>query len=468
MNDIPKPTKQNNRIADSHEQQWTSSSPFHGSLKVIALGTVSAIAYFYLFLLSGEELKPGAANPAYLDRFLITYAFLFFCYWRLISPLLRGRRMDPRHLWFAIAFGLLFRAVLLPSDMILSNDVYRYMWDGHMSVKGVNPYRMAPSDPRTEPHRADYWDQIDDPSIPTVHPPTFQLVFLLSELIYPANVFGMKFFLLIFDVGTIFMLLVLLDHLQRPREWCLIYSWSPLVIKEIANSGHADSVSAFLLVGCMVLITQKSFSSSSVVLALLTLTKFFGVLLLPLFHRVWRWKHFLFFFFTIILLYSPYLDFEINGWQGLITYSREWNFNAGMFDLIRDGCSVWGMESENVDPFSRLLLFSVVLVTIMWQVIVLNHRQEDVHLFHSFFIVIGTLLICSPVIHPWYLVWLAPLLVLFPNRAWLLFTGLVFLSYTYFYDRSFPNWVKPVEFGVFFVLLMWDAIFHRKKERQII
>ncbi len=442
------------------------TTPFKGSSKLFILGIASCLGYIYLFLLSGEGLKPGQTNPEYLTRFLCTIGFLFLCYWVLISPLIRGKSMNPRHLWFAIAFSLLFRAIMLPSDLILENDIYRYMWDGHMNANGVNPYRFAPADPALDRYSTDYRDQINYAYIPTIYPPTLQYVFLVSELLYPGSVFGMKFILLIFDIGTIFLLLSLLDSLKKPREWVLIYAWSPLVIKEIANSGHADSVSAFLLVGCLWLIAQERMGWSSVGMALLTLTKFFSILLVPLFHRIWKWIHFLLFLFILLLLYVPFFDFNVNVLKGFWTYSQEWQFNAGIFTIADHLVRQLDLDYEQAGLLTRLILATIVLTVTMGQVIVVNWRESKTDLFHAFFILIATVLLCSPVIDPWYLLWIVPLLVLFPNRAWIFFTGLVFLSYTYYYNKTFPAWVKPVEFGLFFLILLWDWVtynFFRKR-----
>jgi len=432
-----------------------SRSPFRGSFRLFCLGTLSFFGYAYLNLLSGPELRPEAPDHWYLTRFLQTYAFLFVCYWLLITPLLRGKRMDPRHLWFAVAFGLLFRAVLLPSDLILENDIYRYLWDGHTGVQGINPYAYAPSDPKTEGYRTEYWKRINYPYVPTIYPPTLQWIFWLSELIYPGHVAGMKLMLLAFDVGVIFLLLSLLPKLNRPPEWCLVYAWSPLVIKEIANSGHADAVSAFLLVGVLWLIEQQRRSWSAATLAFLTLTKFFGALLLPLFHQIWRWRHFGLFAGMILLLYLPFLSVEVNPFQGFMKFSSEWEFNGWIFNGARRTIKqIADLDAERADRLARLLLFASVLMVVLWQSVRVAYRKEILDLFHAVFIVIGVLLICSPVVNPWYLVWMIPLLALFPNRAWILMTGLVFLSYIYYYEKKFPPWIQPVEFGIFFLFFL--------------
>ncbi len=447
-------------MMDKNAQFDSSVSPFKGSFRLFFLGSISLLGYIYLFLLSGEDLFPRSSDPWHITRFLQTYAILFACYWFLISPLVHGKRMDPRHLWFAIAFGLLFRAVMLPSDLILENDIYRYLWDGHTTLEGISPYQHAPLDPATGSYRTDYWSKINYPNYPTIYPPTLQIVFTLSELIYPGSVTGMKFILLLFDVGTIFLLLALLQAIDLPPEWCLIYAWSPLVVKEIANSGHADAISAFLLVLLMLLVVKKNWGRSSITLAFLTLTKFFGVFILPLFHVIWRWKHYGVFLLIIVLSYIPFLSYDANPFAGLMAYSKEWRFNAGIYELTESLLSKIGGEiEEKADVIARITLFSVILLITAWQTIAMTWRTGNKAIFRASYIIIGTLILCSPVIDPWYLIWVVPFLCIFPNRAWILFTGTVFLSYTFYYSYGFEPWVKWAQFGTFFLLLFLEKIF---------
>jgi threonylcarbamoyladenosine tRNA methylthiotransferase MtaB len=44
----------------------------------------------------------------------------------------------------AILLGLAFRAVMLPTPVRLSTDLYRYFWHGRVQLAGVNPYAYPP------------------------------------------------------------------------------------------------------------------------------------------------------------------------------------------------------------------------------------------------------------------------------------------------------------------------------------
>lgn len=444
----------------------TYDSPFKGAGWLMALGALSTLGYLYLFRLSFGALAPGSQEGPYITQFLVVYFMLFALYLCLIVPIVRRPGMDRRHLWFGIAFGLLFRAIMLPGDLILENDIYRYMWDGHMQHQGVNPFQYAPLESETEAYRTDYWQAINYPYVPTIYPPTLQFVFFLSEAVYPGSIVGMKFFLTIFDGATIFLILMLLEKLRKPPEWCLIYAWSPLVIKEIANSGHADSVSACLLTGFFLLIAHGRAAQSAVALAAMTLTKFFGILLLPLLHRHWTYWAYVAYFITIFVLYGPFLAPNVNPFEGFFTFSNEWLFNAGPYAAVEWALMEYStLNWEDSARIARYAMFVVVIATLAWQSLRLIGRREPEALLRAAFIVLGTLLVCSPVVNCWYLVWLVPLMCVFPMKSWIAFTGLVYLSYTYYYDYSFAWWVKPVEYGVFFFLLLDDALPWRPRRR---
>ena len=434
-------------------------SPFRGTLRLFVLGILSLIAYIALALLAEEGLNPSSPDKQSVLRFIQLYGFLFVCYWLLIAPLAKGRRMDPRHLWFAISFALFYRAILLPTDLILENDVYRYMWDGHTSRQGINPFRYAPLDEETKPYRTDYWFQINDPHIPTAYPPTLQFVFFLSESLYPGSVIGMKFILLAFDIGTIFLLISILQQLKRPPEWCLIYAWSPLVIKEFTNSGYADAAIVFLLALVIFVLSKRKPLFSAISLAALTLTKFFGFLYLPLYHRSWNFRFYVLFGVTLLVLYIPFLSFDVNLFEGVARFSREWRFNGGFYSFVVFGLNqIGGKASENADPLARLFVSAVVMIVVMYYSIALNFRSKIEDLIWAMFVVTAILIVCLPVIKPWYLTWLLPFLCIFPQRSWILLSGLVILSYTYYIDRSIPLWATWGEFGFFVYILGIDLI----------
>ena len=73
-------------------------------------------------------------------------------------------------------------------------------------------------------------------------------------------------------------------------------------------------------------------------------------------------------------------------------------------------------------------------------------------------LLIGAALILSPVCNPWYVCWLLPLLCIHRSPAWLAFTGLVMLSYLYYYDPGLDPAGRVVQYGILGSLLLWEEI----------
>jgi alpha-1,6-mannosyltransferase len=133
-------------------------------------------------------------------------------------------------------FRCLFRLSLLFAPPYLSDDIFRYVWDGRVQAAGINPYRHIPADPVL----ADLRDDKIYPRInrrdyaATMYPPLAQFTYLLTTRI-SESVTWMKATMLLFEVVTIWALLHLLTSFGLPRERVLLYAWHPLIVWEVAG-----------------------------------------------------------------------------------------------------------------------------------------------------------------------------------------------------------------------------------------
>ena len=77
--------------------------------------------------------------------------------------------------------------------LLCDEDIWRYLWDGHVWANSVNPFLYAPVDQRLKPLVAsdattertwqDIHDNINHPRIPTIYPRLAQLIFRISHAI---------------------------------------------------------------------------------------------------------------------------------------------------------------------------------------------------------------------------------------------------------------------------------------------
>src|SRR5262245_25300760 len=142
-----------------------------------------------------------------------------------------------------VIFAILFRLSVLFAPPLLSDDVYRYVWDGRVQSAGINPYRYIPADNKLEGVR----DTAIYPKInrrdyaPTMYPPGAEAIFLLTTRI-SQSVTWMKATMVGFEAITAWALMALLASFGLSRQRVLIYAWHPLVVWEFAGSGHLDAI----------------------------------------------------------------------------------------------------------------------------------------------------------------------------------------------------------------------------------
>ena len=239
------------------------------------------------------------------------------------------RLPDTRRLALGIFFSAsIFRLAMLPSVPMHEIDIYRYIWDGAVLAEGVSPYRYPPqevidagqitdltADPvlrklverKTQsPSLEVCLGRIHYRELPSPYPIVSQIVFatassITGDQVSPyGRVLVMKLALVLFDLATLLVVMKLVRAVGMPIGWSLSYGWCPLLMKEIANGGHLDSIAVFftttaiwLLVVTLSHDSAKSrfgVAASGAFLALGIGAKLYPILLLPLFAILWLRK----------------------------------------------------------------------------------------------------------------------------------------------------------------------------------
>jgi hypothetical protein len=240
------------------------------SVGLVVLAVVSALAYAAIAV-SGQSLHEESSDGHSLLVILGLFAVCFACY---LAAVRIAVRTPPSKTSLRIILGgaLVFRGLLLFADPIEEIDIYRYLWDGAVSTSGVNPFRYAPqqvlaADPEDDlpadlaklaslrdrsPALAEVLNRVHFGELPTIYPPVSQAVFALAAVMTPdsasvrARMTIVKAWFCGFDLLTIVVVARLLRLVGRPDTAVTIYAWCPLVIKELTNSGHLDSLAVFL------------------------------------------------------------------------------------------------------------------------------------------------------------------------------------------------------------------------------
>lgn len=429
---------------------------------------------------------------------------------------------NRRTLKLLIATAVLFRVVMLFSLPIQEVDIYRYLWDGAVTTAGVSPFQYSPqhvssvnlgstSDSRLErlavirdrdPAMAEILRRVHFPELPTIYPPTSQAVFAAANLTTPANaslltrVFIMKAWFVGFDIATLFVVIALLRLYSKPPSLCVIYGWCPLLMKEVANSGHLDAVAVFFTTLAVYLVARflvkttnpPRMSRSSIAhLGLIGLilggavgAKLYPIILAPLFFFAIAgklgWRIALFpaavLVISTALLVSPMFvgdkaspdqQLQSDPSLGVVTFLRRWEMNDYIFLLVIENVrptadrgpherawftvvpesareSIVNLVSSRLNiharevPFllTRALTAIAFFLTAMF--IAFRIAAKDASRFcEGAFLTIAWFWLLCPTQNPWYWTWALPLLAFARSRMWLAVSGLVLVYYLRFW-----------------------------------
>ena len=343
----------------------------------------------------------------------------------------KPRGSEPNFNWrgvilIAIAFAIVFRLSILFAPPYLSDDIYRYVWDGRVQAAGINPYRYIPA----APELAHLRDETIYPKINrkdwahTIYPPVAQVVFFLTTRI-SESVTWMKATMLLFELVTFWAVAQLLTLLGRPRQLLLMYAWHPLVVWEFAGSGHVDAIAIGFMALAFLAWQKKSNLGSGFLLGSATLVKLFPVVLVPAMLKRGRWRIAPVFAATIIAGYVAYLSVGPKAVLGSLPgYSKEMGLLTGQsfyaLSLLR---KLFGLELSAL----TYMIGTVLVMGAIGLWVLLRGRSED-YLKHAMVLATATTVLFAPHFS-WYFCWLVLFLCFTPRLSIFYLTIASFLLY---------------------------------------
>lgn len=377
-------------------------------------------------------LADGSRADQLLVPWLAAHALYLLGAWLVVS---RGARL---RLPLLLAVGLLPRLVLLPVEPRLSEDVYRYLWDGRLVAEGTNPFPHPPADPDLARYHDALLGRLNHADVPTIYPPMAQLLFGATARV-ATEPWAWKATLLALEALLLLSLASLLRARGLPPERLLLYFWSPLVIVESFGSGHVDLAAAAFLLFALALDERGRPRLSGLAFAASALVKYMPLLLVPALLRRRAFGTLAISALAAAALFVPFLAAGPALGTGLATYLRHWEFNGSLYALLRPHFET-GMPPR--------LVLGALLAT---AAIVVARRART--LTGAALALFAAWIVASPTVYPWYLVLAVALLPLHPDAGVLFFSGWVALSYTGLGPSrvtgvwDLPSWVPWVEYG---------------------
>ncbi|HSD30042.1 MAG TPA: glycosyltransferase 87 family protein, partial [Vicinamibacteria bacterium] len=357
----------------------------------------------------------GPLPTTRIGRHLGLFGLAFAAY---IVALAASRGLSRRGLLLCLGAAVVWRAALVTTPPLLSDDVNRYVWEGRIQLHGGNPYAWGdrPESPRWHSLRDSVYEGVGHKGYTAVYPPLFQLASRAVVAVHD-SVTAMKAFLVACELATLGALALVLHRRHRPLERLLVLAWSPLALLEIAGSGHNDAFGMlWMALALLALEAERPLLSALAASAGFT-SKLLPGLVAAAWARRYRLWHVLAGAALAIALVLVYVDPEGKKTMllSLSKYARFWRFNETLFAPL---AALLGSHGGAVRA-GALLSLGLALV-LAWR------RAEPATAATA---IVAAWLLLTPNVLPWYALWLLPLLVLRDEPAALLFTGTVSLAY---------------------------------------
>lgn len=401
-----------------------------------------------------------------------------------------GAALSASQWRFFIALGIFLRVLLLFSIPNLSDDVFRFIWDGRLIANGIHPFAHPPIWFSTQ----QCWPEgltpallgrLNSPEYYTVYPPVCQGVFALAAWVSPHGLLGavvcLKGFLLLCELGSIWIL-----YRNRTEETrlsgTLLYALNPLLILEVSGNCHFEGAAIFFLLAALQALRggpdaetaekKPMLSWSAVFLALSTATKLVPLLFVPL---VWRWlgwkkgsQFVLVYALAMVALFLPLLDIGLlrNMAQSLDLYFQKFAFNASVYYVL------WeiGLYFKNYNMVNTLgPAVGCLQMALMALVFVRLKPGGAFASLHSAMVgVLCLYLFGASTVHPWYVALLLGLVLApVPDKKFsylfaLVWSGTVVLSYSHYQHGAFVEQKGLIALEYLLVLAAWLALDRRR------
>ena len=388
---------------------------------------------------------------------------------------------------WGLGAALVFRLLWLPAQPALSDDVYRFRWDGLLVAHGVNPFRFRPDEliadgARTAlpaastrahvlPELQQLYRRLNSPHYYSVYPPVCQAIFGAAARLFPASnqgfVVGLRVAVLLAEAGTAWLLLALLPALGWPAARALRYLLHPLVIVELTGNLHFEALAICFVLLAIWLLHQQQWARSAGALGLAVAAKLLPLLALPLLVRRLGWRRFAAYAAvvasTLLVLFAPFFSVAlvVNISRSLNLYFRSFEFNASIYYGLRAiGYYLTGYnEIAHIGP--ALALASGLLgLGLAWR----ERRPTLATLPPALLLLLTAYYALATTVHPWYI---TPLIALAPLTRFqypLVWGGAAVLSYAAYRTTAYTEnlWLLALEYAIVFALLARELLGKRE------
>ena len=422
-------------------------------------------------------------------KLLSLYIALFVLFYKLVQ-----RFKNNSSFLTYLAFG--FRAIFILAIPNLSQDFYRFIWDGRMILEGFNPYLHTVESfisqgqfPVAQAQELRAGMGFLNASHYTNYPPINQLCFVIAGLFAGKSILGsvivMRIIIIAADFGTLYFGKRLLQQLKIPAYHIFWYILNPFIIIELTGNLHFEGIMIFFLIWSMYLLYSGKWSWAAVVLALSISVKLIPLIFLPLFFQWFtkqdasisyfnRISKLLGFYsivgITTLLLFAPFhsSQFIENYTQTVALWFQNFEFNASLYYIAKAiGYSFRGYNEIAIIGKATALIVLLFVLAVTF----IRKNKSFIALITAMLLVLSFYYFTATTIHPWYLATLLILSVFTKYKFPLVWSFVIILSYLAYVnlnsaDKSENLFVIALEYTVVYGVFIWE-VFIKKAPRNL-
>ena len=407
--------------------------------------------------------------------FLQVFSLFFVLF--MLYVLILWKKPFFNNLSTALGLALLCRICLLFMTPNLTDDYFRFVWDGLFVANHSNPFLTMPSaymqGTLSVPGvNLSLYERLNSPDYYSVYPPVCQYIFGLTAKICGANIFWnvvmIRIFVILTECGSVAVLYKIARRLNAPAGSILIYAFNPLVIIELTGNLHPEAFMILFLLLAIYLLMRERQILSALSFGLAVGTKLVPLIFLPLLIKrlglVKSLRYFAIVGAATVLLFLPFISFQSisNFISGLSLYFKVFEFNASIYYIARwIGYQITGY---NVIAFSGMILAILSFLAI----VILSYREKTLtwaSLFSHMLFCAAAYLLFATTAHPWYLTPLIAFSVFSLYRYALVWSLLIVLSYSAYQTLPYSEnlWLVAVEYVLLGALLIYETFFKRTR-----
>jgi hypothetical protein len=347
-----------------------------------------------------------------------------------------------------VGLGVVFRLIFLFSIPNLSQDFYRFIWDGQLIINGLNPYLFTPNELINTHHTL--FTQMEAlykgmGALSAQHfsnyPPIHQLPFVIAALISKNSILGsviiLRIIIILADIGILIYGKKLLELLKLPTQNIFYYFLNPLVVIELTGNLHFEALMLFFLVVSLYFLYKQKLIHSAIFMGFSILTKLLPVFFLPLLINRLKFKKTLLYstliIGCIIVLCLPFFEFQFlkNYGKTVGLWFTNFEFNSSFYSLGKSAMSKnFGIQLIEHMPY--VVPFLMAVFTLYFS---LQKTTETKKIIQSFFWILTIYFLMSTTVHPWYITTLVFLSCFTNYKFALAWSATIFFSY-FAYHKS--------------------------------